>query len=259
MKDRFYIRVMMTVISLALAGCISLAAQTISPVSSVFVGGGKGDLVLTNNSLDPMIVTMEVVNFQVGDGKKIVRSKLDPHTHIKLSKSGLRIAPQDKAHVFFDASADTYPAWCMIYATFRQEKRHPGFNMVMQLGHPVYMYQKESIKQGDVAIQTATYNPATHKLMVAIENNGDKLARPFLSFPQLRDSQYKLRFLPVFPHTTTSADFDLSMVDVMRNVVVDQLLVEFDHFKLSSPVKIDEAVVEKSTVSSTTPAPGQER
>ncbi|MCL2661435.1 MAG: hypothetical protein FWD64_13085, partial [Acidobacteriaceae bacterium] len=111
MKNRFDFQGMMIAALLVLVWCASSVAQTISPVSSKFTGRGKGDLTLTNNSLVPVNVSLEAVNFQLGTDRKIVRSQLDPHTHVKFSKSGVRIGPKDSVHVYFDASADTYPAW----------------------------------------------------------------------------------------------------------------------------------------------------
>jgi hypothetical protein len=183
-------------------------------------------------------VTLEAVNFEVGADRKITRSQLDPHMHVKFSQSGVRIGPKDSTHVFFDASAESYPAWFMIYATFRRAEPQPGVNLAMQLGHPVYMYQKEAIAKDEVTLQKISFDPASHKLSISVENHGDKLARPYVSFPQLHDDQYRMRLYPVFPRTTTTTSFDLTEDGVLKNVLLSSVVVEFDHFKLPGSVSV---------------------
>jgi len=203
-----------------------------------------------------MNVSVEAVNFEVGTDRKVVRAGLDPHTHVKFSRSGIRIGPKDSVHVFFDASADTYPAWFMIYATFMSANPHSGIKNALMLGHPVYMYQKESIPQGDITLKKVTFDPATHMLRVFIENHGDKLARPVMSFPQLRDNQYRLTLYPVFPRKTTTTYFDLSKLDVLKDVVPKTVVVEFDRFKLTEPVTVVSDSSEDSSVSIHPTVPG---
>jgi len=200
-----------------------------------------------------MSVTLQAMDFAVSGDKQVAPSGLSPHIHVKFSKSGVRIAPKDSVHIFFDASADSYPAWFMIYAAFQQAEHRDGLNVGMQLGHPVYMYQKEGVTQGEVAIHEAVFDPVTHKLKITMENRGGKLSRPFLSFPQLHDNQFRMRLLPVFPHTTTATYFDLSLVDVLKDKIPTSILVEFPRFKLSSPVSVqpgEPAVVSGSTTAS---------
>jgi len=229
---------MIAAMLLVMGWSVFSAAQSVSPVSSVFTGGGKGDLTLTNLTLVPMSVTLQAVDFSVSGDKKVTPSGLSPHIHVKFSKSGVRIAPKDSVHIFFDASADSYPAWFMIYAAFQQAEHHDGLNIGTQLGHPVYMYQKENASRDEVAIQEAVFDPVTHKLKITMENRGGKLSRPSLSFPQLHDNQFRMRLLPVFPNQTTATYFDLSLVDVLKDKTPTSIVVEFPHFRLSSPVSV---------------------
>jgi len=239
----------MVTVLIVFAWCVASVAQTVSPVSSKFTGGGKGDLILKNDSLNPKVVTLEAVSFRLGDDRKVVRSRLDPHIHVKFSKTGVRIAPKDSVHIYFSVSADSYPAWCMIYATFMDANPNPGVKVAAQIGHSVYMYQKETIAKDDVNIQKVTFDPVAHKLQVVAENRGGKLARPTISFPQLHDNQIRLRLYPLFPHETTTTNIDLSTTDFLKNLALEQIVLNFDHFKISIPVTVEEGDSGKTSAS----------
>jgi hypothetical protein len=165
-------------LGLALLFCGYCAcAQTVSPVIVEYKVKASGRIALTNNTLVPMAVVIEPKSFGITpDGNGVYRP-LDPDIHLKLSAMSFRIDPGQTYYVFYSATADKLPAWFTIYSVFSSLHHTEGIDVRVLLPHTVYLYPKKQSTQDQVAIDQATWNAASSKLICDIENHGPDLER----------------------------------------------------------------------------------
>ncbi|MCL2659553.1 MAG: hypothetical protein FWD64_03425 [Acidobacteriaceae bacterium] len=215
-------------------------AQHISPVHTTFTGGGKGDLAVSNNTMKPMIVTMSVEGFGVGEKGKPGSAALDPRIHIKFSKTSVRLNPQQTYHIFYDASADSYPAWCYLIATFSPIEPPEGRAIVVktQLAHALYMYQKEPMGSNDVTVKEVAYDPETHMMRYVIDNHSNKIGRPRITFPMLRDDANFAVSVPLFPNRVTTVEQNMppGLLTMFRKQVPKEIAFQFEHSRIQMPL-----------------------
>ena len=177
-------------------------AQTVRPVVVEYIGSKiKGKFELVNDNLTPLHVILEPKSFDVTETGDAVYRSLDPRIKLRLSAMSVRIPPRQSHWIFFEAEAESLPAWFVIPCTFAGSPKHRGLEVLVELPHTVYMLQKESLVRGDVRVHTAVYSPAEKWILVELENRGPRLGRalsieatgkkekrPYPSFPLVPNS-----------------------------------------------------------------------
>jgi hypothetical protein len=115
-------------------------AQSVSPVISEYHGGpATGSFDVNNDSLSPLVITIEPKSFSIDrEGKGEFRA-LDTGIKVTLSETSMRLPPKSHRTIFYKASAETYPAWFSVYATFRGMPKENHMNVELQLPHTVYL------------------------------------------------------------------------------------------------------------------------
>lgn len=153
------------------------AGQTIQPVIVEYKATADGKIMLTNNSAKATVVILEPKSFSISvDGSGTFRH-LDPGIKVELSRTSVKLEPNQSYYVFYKASADSLPAWFTIYSAFSQVEHGSGIDVRISLPHTVYLYQKEPIAEQDVHITQAYFVPTSKKLICYLENDGNALAR----------------------------------------------------------------------------------
>src|SRR5258708_29831138 len=87
------------------------AAQTVRPVIVQYNGTARGKFELVNNTLQPMNVVIEPKSFTITEEGDGVYGPLAKDIHLKLSAMSLSIPPKQSRYVFYEATADSLPAW----------------------------------------------------------------------------------------------------------------------------------------------------
>jgi hypothetical protein len=167
-----------TLACLALARPIAAPAQTVSPPIAEYQERARSSFQLINSSIFPLSVVLEVHGFTVSEQGEVEDAPLDTsRVHIKLSAMSFRIPPRGTYTVFYEASADSLPAWFNIVSAMTGARTESGLNLRLLLPHVVYLNQKEPLRKEQVAIRAFRVDSATGKVRVQLENLSPNLGR----------------------------------------------------------------------------------
>jgi len=167
-----------TLTCLALAHPLAAPAQTVSPPIAEYQERARSSFQLINSSIFPLSVVLEVHGFTVSEQGEVEDVPLDTtRVHVKLSAMSFRIPPRGTYTVFYEASADSLPAWFNIVSAMTGARTDNGLNLRLLLPHVVYLNQKEPLRKEQVAIRDFRVDPATGKVRVRLENLSPNLGR----------------------------------------------------------------------------------
>jgi hypothetical protein len=163
---------------LAGAAPVRLFAQTISPPIAEYQERARSSFQLTNTTLFPLNVVLEVRGFQIGADGNLVDVPLDTsRVHVKLSTMSFRMGPRATYTVFYEAKADSAPAWFNILAAMTGARTDTGLNLRVILPHVVYLNQKQPLGRDEVALRSFEVDSAVGHARVELENLGPHLGR----------------------------------------------------------------------------------
>ena len=155
-----------------------LAAQTISPPISEYQERARGSFQLTNTTLYPLNVVLELRGFRITEQGEMVDQPLDTaRVHVKLSAMSFRIAPRATYNVFYEAKADSAPAWFNILSAMTGARTENGINLRIILPHVVYLNQKAALTRDDVRVRAFEIDSAAGRVRVELENSSARLGR----------------------------------------------------------------------------------
>jgi hypothetical protein len=155
-----------------------LAAQTVSPPIAEYQERARSSFQLINSTIFPLSVVLEVHGFTVTEQGEVQELPLDTaKVRVKLSAMSFRIPPRQTYTVFYEATADTVPAWFNIVSAMTGAKTDNGLNVRILLPHVVYLNQKEPLRKEQVALRAIVIDSASGKLRVQLENLGPNLGR----------------------------------------------------------------------------------
>ena len=227
-------------LSVLLCGTFALA-QTVSPLidENVVKGPGKkakGKIEYVNDSLQPLTVTLDTQSFTVFETGEMLYRPLDPGIHVKFSATSFRIPPKQNYFVFYEASADTVPAWFVVYATFAgyQERTEEGLKIQLLLPHTVYLLPKGDVQKSDLVIKVAEFRPTEQKVLVRVENNGPTFGRILEADVSSSVGRGKVtnNGFPVFPHSQRQVEIPWDSADVPK-----KLTLHLGRFSLEQPIR----------------------
>lgn len=215
-----------------------LAAQSVSPPIAEYREKARGSFVITNGTLFPLAVVLTPKGFQVSEDGELTDIPLDTATiHLKLSALSFRLQPRQAYTVFYEATADSVPAWFCIWSGITGSKTDTGIQVRIELPHVVYLNQKQRLPQADVTLTSAHYSRADQQVVVELQNLGTSLGRAqqvTVSADGAKSQQ--IAGFPLFPESTRRAVIPWS--DSLPPVAVE---VRFDGFRLQSPVALNDA------------------
>ncbi len=156
----------------------ALSAQTVSPPIAEYQERARSSFQLINSTIFPLSVVLEVHGFTVTEQGEVQEVPLDTaKVRVKLSAMSFRIPPRQTYTVFYEATADSVPAWFNIVSAMTGAKTENGLNVRILLPHVVYLNQKEPLKEEQVALRAIVVDTASGKLRVQLENLGPNLGR----------------------------------------------------------------------------------
>src|SRR6185503_7125195 len=145
--------------------------QTVRPVVVEYSGAKvKSKFELVNDGLHPVNVVIEPKSFEVTPAGEVLYLPLDPSIHLKLSAMSVRIPPRQSRWIFYEASADSSPAWFVIPCTFSGMPKASGLEFTVELPHTVYLLQKDALRREDVRVHTSAYIASQGAIFLELEN-----------------------------------------------------------------------------------------
>ena len=190
----------------AAAGPASLIAQSVTPPIAEYREHARSSFQLTNGTLFPLSVVLELRGFRVTEEGEVEDLPLDTtRVHVKLSAMSFRIPPRGTYTVFYQATADSLPAWFNILSALTGARTDTGLNVRVLLPHVVYLNQKAPLRKDEVIIRASRYDSATGKVRVQLENTGAHLGRVLALTPGPGDHGGTGGF-PLFPHSRRWAE-----------------------------------------------------
>ena len=223
--------------ALSVAALLSLhtsssAAQTIQPVVVEYRQNKvAARFELVNDGLRPLDVVLEPQSFDVSDAGEAIYRPLDPRIRLRLSAMSLRIPPRETRVVFYEASADSLPAWFVIPCTFSGLPRRSGLEVRVELPHTVYLVQRDRLRPEDVAIPNAAYDAVTKVVQVDIENRGPRLGRALEAEVTGHRHREQHASFPLLPHGRRRL-----LVPWNAALVPTRVIVRFDGFAVERPL-----------------------
>src|SRR5215207_975335 len=105
----------------------ALSAQTVSPPIAEYQERARSSFQLINSTIFPLSVVLEVHGFTVTEQGEVQEIPLDTaKVRVKLSAMSFRIPPRQTYTVFYEATADSTPAWFSIVSAMTGAKTDNG-------------------------------------------------------------------------------------------------------------------------------------
>jgi hypothetical protein len=215
----------------SLAAPVSVTAQSVSPPIAEYQQRARSSFQLINSGLFPLSVVLEVRGFSVTGQGEVQDAPLDTsRVHVKLSAMSFRIPARGTYTVFYEATADSLPAWFNIVSALSGARTENGLNVRVLLPHVVYLNQKQPLRREQVAVRSLELDSAAGKLRVQLENLGPNLGR----VQQVTASAGKTTSapgagFPLFPHMLRWTE-----VDWPGPVAPERLTIHFSRFSLDT-------------------------
>src|SRR5262245_44981273 len=109
---------------------VAANAQTIRPVIAEYPKGrAEGRFELVNDGVVPLNVVIEPQSFDITEAGEPIYRPLDPLIHLRLSAMSVRIPPKQTRWVFYEATADSLPAWFVIPCKFSGIRPRAGLEV----------------------------------------------------------------------------------------------------------------------------------
>ncbi len=185
-----------------------LSGQTISPPIAEYQERARSSFQLTNTTLFPLNVVLEVRGFRIDPDGELVDVPLDTsRVRVKLSTMSFRIAPRATYSVFYEAKADSAPAWFNILAALTGARTDTGLNLRIILPHVVYLNQKQALGREEVVLRSFEVDSAAGRARVELENLGPRLGRVLAVTASTTGAQSApTAGFPLLPHSRRWAD-----------------------------------------------------
>ena len=190
------------------SGVFPVSAQVVRPVIVEHKGKViRGKIELENQAVVATSVVVEAKSFLVSEEGELSFHPLDKNLQVKLSAMGARIPPKQTQLVFYEAKAETLPAWFVIYSTFALTPPNTGITVQIQLPHVVYLNQPQSLQEQDIAVTVPGFNSQSGKLALVLQNSSPRLGR--LQEVTLSNPKEKLVYggFPLFPQYKRHVEF----------------------------------------------------
>jgi hypothetical protein len=209
-------------------------AQTVSPPIAEYQERARSSFQLSNGTIFPLNVVLEVRGFSVTEQGEVVDAPLDTaRVKVKLSAMSFRIPPRGTHTVFYEAKADSTPAWFNILSAMTGARTESGLNVRILLPHVVYLNQKQAIAREDVAVRAVDYDSAGGRVRVQLENLGPRLGRVLqVAATRERGESEPGSGFPLFPHSRRWTE--LRWTD---SLPPERLAVRFAKFTIDSVVR----------------------
>ena len=138
-----------------------------------------------------MAVILATKSFVVDEHGQVQYSPLDKEVKIKMGASSFVLRSHDSRMIFYKAAFPASPTSFSIIATMTRAKAAEGIRVSFVFPHMIYVYQKEKLKQTDVAVQLSDG-------ILHIRNLSQKLGR----VSEVQAAKADLGGFPLYPNQT---------------------------------------------------------
>jgi hypothetical protein len=177
--------------------------------------------------------------------------------HVKLSATSFRIPPRGTYTVFYEASADSVPAWFSVQAALSGARTDNGLNVRIILPHVVYLNQKQPLARDQVVVRRIEVDSAARRARVELENLGPNLGRvQELALESAGGDRRVAAGFPLFPHWRrwVEVPWDLGSAPVKAQVRFARFGI--DTTLAAAPVEPGSPTDAHAPASATAPPPG---
>lgn len=183
-----------------------LSAQAVSPPIVELPQSAKssGTLLLTNESIFPLVAVVDVRGFTVDSLGTLRDVPLDTsRVKVKLSQLSARLAARQQLTLFYEVQkTDDGPLWLQIMSAFSGGRASNGLALRIELPHVIYMYQKAALVAADVKVVAFGLDRSAQQVVLVLENTSDKLARAQdIQVTAPGEPTQKLSPFPFFPRS----------------------------------------------------------
>jgi hypothetical protein len=205
--------------------------QSVSPPIAEYQGHARSSFQLSNQSIFPLTVVLEVKGFRVTERGEVQDAPFDSaRIHLKLSAMSFRIPPRGTYTVFYEASADSAPAWFNILSAMSGARTDAGVNVRILLPHVVYLNQKQPLRKEEVAVRAFEFDSTAKVARVQLENTGPNLGRVL----QVTAANGKAQSppgsaFPLFPHSRRWTEVPWALASIP-----DRLQIRFAKFAIDT-------------------------
>jgi hypothetical protein len=185
-----------------------LSAQSVTPPIAEYQEHARSSFRLSNETLYPLNVVLDVHGFRVTEQGEVVDAPLDTsRIHLKLSAMSFRIPAKASYTVFYEATADSLPAWFNIVSAMSGARTDNGLNVRILLPHVVYLNQKQRLDASDVVIRAVSMDSVGGRIRIELENLSPRLGRIIdVSASDGHDRTAPTGGFPLFPHSLRWVD-----------------------------------------------------
>lgn len=194
-----------------LLSCLALSgasAQTIRPISGEYRDRASGKVELVNESDRMVTVTMQPRGFIVDERGDMVDRPLPSSIHVRLSAMSMQIPPRQSRFVFYDVTADTTPAWLVLYANFSQpiDRGASTVTAQIELPHMIYLLPKTQLAAAAMSMRVVRTDTAARRMFVELENRSADFGRVMQLDVKGPAGTSRLGGFAVFPHSRRIVD-----------------------------------------------------
>lgn len=164
-------------LALAVAPSV-VVGQSVDPPFVVFEGRARSSVLISNPSLQPLAFVIEPMSFDIAACGDLGLAPLDT-TRIRLSLSSMsgRLPAKQQRRIFYDARADSLPAWFALKIAFGPARRDSGLAIRLELMHIVYLMQEAPVLPSEIVASAAMFDRGRQRLSIRVENVSGKLTR----------------------------------------------------------------------------------
>jgi hypothetical protein len=210
------------------------SAQTVRPVIAELGNPAKGRIEYYNDSLTPLSVVLQAQSFTVSETGAMSYRPLDPNIRLRLSATSFRLMPQQSYYVFYEAEAQTAPAWFVVYAAFSgfPFRTQQGMTIRLELPHTVYLLPKRSVEKSDVLVERLEFSPSDKKLILEVQNTGENFGRVQQTFVTFGKKRAEAPGFPMFPHSKRVLEIPLE-----QDAEPGGIVLQFRDFKIEESLR----------------------
>jgi hypothetical protein len=180
---------------------VILSAQSVSPPIAEYQERARSSVQLSNGSIFPLSVVLDVNGFDVTEDGEVVAAPLDTsRVKIKLSSTSFRLAPRSTYTLFYEARSDSLPAWFVITAAMSGARTDNGLNLRIILPHVVYLNQRQPLQKSEVVVRRLELDSAGKSARVQLENLSGHLGRVLELTMTAKGQNRTAGAFPLLPH-----------------------------------------------------------
>ncbi len=120
----------------------AIGQVTLSPPRAQYGKKAKGEFTLTNESFQPLSISLEAMSAAVKDGDFTV-SPMGSDQHLKLSEYSAKIGAKQTHTFAYDLRCNTLPCAAVIFSSVAVGHTDNGMGINGRVGHVIYVCQKE--------------------------------------------------------------------------------------------------------------------